>query len=509
MDGSESSPPMSLCEIVRADELFPKGPLDKDDESLTIPFSELPGESVRYLGRTVDSLLAISNYRLLIIKSSINPNKSIPLGLIESTLIRDLFSIIVICKDATTVKCTFQTPELCSEWCRRLSLSIGIPDKLESLFAFPFYAWTSDKVMTICESNERLRKVSCNDIDFENEVKRLGFDMSSSWRISEINKDFKLCSSYPRYILVPNTISDEDLLQIATFRSSRRIPVIVWKHQKSGAVIARCSQPEVGWLGWRNNHDEKFLLEISKKCSKINQEPEPSDDNNVQENANDSNSEKPTSENTVTSTDNDIKNLKKLVIVDARSYTSAVTNRARGGGVECAEYYPSSEIQFMNLGNIHAIRKSFQALRTLCASQSELPNWLGLLERTCWLQYLSGLLSAAINVCHVIERQGRPVLVHCSDGWDRTPQIVATAQLCLDPFYRTVDGFRILIEREWLNFGHKFADRCGHGPGSDELNERCPVFLQWLDCVHQIHRQFPCSFEFSMGYLVRSFSSLI
>lgn len=119
-----------------------------------------------------------------------------------------------------------------------------------------------------------------------------------------------------------------------------------------------------------------------------------------------------------------------------------------------------------------------------------------------WLTHVASMLQSSMTVCHAIEREGRPVLVHCSDGWDRTPQLVATAQLCLDPYYRTVDGFRILVEREWLSFGHKFADRIGHGPGSDETNERCPVFLQWLDCVHQIQKQFPCSFEFSMGYLV-------
>lgn len=55
---------------------------------------------------------------------------------------------------------------------------------------------------------------------------------------------------------------------------------------------------------------------------------------------------------------------------------------------------------------------------------------------------------------------------------------------------------------EWLDFGHKFADRCGHGENSDDLNERCPVFLQWLDCVHQLQRQFPCSFEFNEAFLV-------
>lgn len=66
-------------------------------------------------------------------------------------------------------------------------------------------------------------------------------------------------------------------------------------------------------------------------------------------------------------------------------------------------------------------------------------SWLGLLEKTGWLQHLSGLLAASMTVCHAIEKKGRPVLVHCSDGWDRTPQIVATAQLCLDPYYRTVE----------------------------------------------------------------------
>lgn len=67
-----------------------------------------------------------------------------------------------------------------------------------------------------------------------------------------------------------------------------------------------------------------------------------------------------------------------------------------------------------------------------------------------------------------------------------------------------VQGFQVLVETEWLEFGHKFADRCGHGENSEDLNERCPVFLQWLDCVHQLQRQFPCSFEFNEAFLVRA-----
>ncbi|KAL1559515.1 hypothetical protein AAHA92_09850 [Salvia divinorum] len=38
------------------------------------------------------------------------------------------------------------------------------------------------------------------------------------------------------------------------------------------------------------------------------------------------------------------------------------------------------------------------------------------------------------------------VLVHCSDGWDRTTQLVSLASLLLDPYYRTFKGFQV-----WLN----------------------------------------------------------
>lgn len=141
-------------------------------------------------------------------------------------------------------------------------------------------------------------------------------------------------------------------------------------------------------------------------------------------------------------------------------------------------------------------------MRALAAEPSDQANWHSNLERTLWLQYVSGVVRASTVVARAVAG-GRPVLVHCSDGWDRTPQIVAAAQLILDPYYRTLEGFRILIEREWLDFGHKFADRCGHQFGPEDPNERSPIFLQWLDVVHQMMLQFPCSFEFNEAYLIK------
>ena len=38
----------------------------------------------------------------------------------------------------------------------------------------------------------------------------------------------------------------------------------------------------------------------------------------------------------------------------------------------------------------------------------------------------------------VVNDHAQPILIHCSDGWDRTTQVVALAELMLDPYYRTM-----------------------------------------------------------------------
>jgi hypothetical protein len=86
-----------------------------------------------------------------------------------------------------------------------------------------------------------------------------------------------------------------------------------------------------------------------------------------------------------------------------------------------------------------------------------------------------------------------------SDGWDRTSQLSCLSQLLVEPRYRTIDGFHILIDKDWVAFGHMFTKRC-IGTGGSKL--QTPIFLQFLDCVWQIMRQHPSRFEFNENLLL-------
>jgi myotubularin-related protein 9 len=63
-----------------------------------------------------------------------------------------------------------------------------------------------------------------------------------------------------------------------------------------------------------------------------------------------------------------------------------------------------------------------------------------------------------------------------------------------------------LVEREWLQAGYPFPIRHQKSCySSGRSKTQAPTFLLFLDCVGQIHQQFPCSFEFSTSFLIMLF----
>ena len=90
--------------------------------------------------------------------------------------------------------------------------------------------------------------------------------------------------------------------------------------------------------------------------------------------------------------------------------------------------------------------------------------------------------------------EGKNTLIHCSDGWDRTSQLCSLTGIILDPYYRTMEGFQVLIEKDWVRFGHQFYTRMGQGVNNPNGEEKSPVFLQFLDCTSQLLYQYPSDF---------------
>ncbi|XP_062944144.1 myotubularin-related protein 3 isoform X8 [Cynocephalus volans] len=441
-------------ECIQANQIFPRKQLIREDENLQVPFLELHGESTEYVGRAEDAIIALSNYRLHIkFKESLVNTASqsaasqipVPLQLIESVECRDIFQLHLTCKDCKVIRCQFSTFEQCQEWLKRLNNAIRPPAKIEDLFSFAYHAWCMEVYASEKEQHGDLCRPGEHVTSrFKNEVERMGFDMNNAWRISNINEKYKLCGSYPQELIVPAWITDKELESVASFRSWKRIPVVIYRHQSNGAVIARCGQPEVSWWGWRNADDEHLVQSVAKACASDSRSSgsKLSTRNSSRDfpNGGDlSDVEFDSSLSNASGAESLAIQPRKLLILDARSYAAAVANRAKGGGCECPEYYPNCEVVFMGMANIHSIRRSFQSLRLLCTQMPDPGNWLSALESTKWLHHLSVLLKSALLVVHAVDRDQRPVLVHCSDGWDRTPQIVALAKLLLDPYYRTIE----------------------------------------------------------------------
>ncbi|XP_072040453.1 phosphatidylinositol-3,5-bisphosphate 3-phosphatase MTMR2-like isoform X2 [Amphiura filiformis] len=293
------------------------------------------------------------------------------------------------------------------------------------------------------------------------ELRRQGLP-TESWRFTKINENYTFCDTYPAIIAVPAGADEELLRQVAAFRSRNRLPVLSWIHPQSQATITRCSQPLVGVGGKRSKEDEKYIQMIL--------------DANAQSH--------------------------KLVIMDARPSVNAVANKAKGGGYEHEDNYQNAEVIFLDIHNIHVMRESLRKLKDICYPSIDDNHWLSNLEATHWLEHVKTVLAGAVRIADRIEGQKTSVVIHCSDGWDRTAQLSGLAMLMLDPYYRTIKGFEVLIEKEWICSGHKFSQRHGHGDKNHADADRSPIFLQYMDCVWQITRQFPNAFEFNENFLI-------
>jgi len=486
----------SLTERSQFTNSGPQSVVENTKES-SLPIKTLPGETTvnlreeitynRAHHRTVlyRGELIVTNYRLLFVTKSPDPDQvlvDVPLGMISQiekiggqtrSQINDgaAYGIEINCKDLRHF--FFGVPKEQQNQRRNL---------LEHLtrLVFPFSMNKADvtnplRFFGFFFASDYKRKVSPNTIDegwtLYNKMKdytRMGIQQNSDphWTINaDINKNYALCDTYPDILVLPSSFDTTRLQRVADFRSRNRIPVLSWYSRETYATITRSSQPLTGLANRTCDDDIEHLRKIA--------------DANVNQGF-------------------------KLIILDARPKVNAMANMANGGGYED---YPTCELEFHNIQNIHVMRESLRKLQAAIRNAAhDDKTWFTDLENSNWLFHIRAVLIAAKRLVSLVHGEKRSVLVHCSDGWDRTAQLTSLAMLMLDAHYRTLNGYMILIEKEWLSFGHKFFLRIGHGDKSD--SERSPVFIQFLDCTYQLLQQFPSAFEFNEKLLVTIADSL-
>ena len=287
---------------------------------------------------------------------------------------------------------------------------------------------------------------------------------------------------------MPATISDTTLSHAKTYRSRARIPALTFApprhphvaapanarsylHPLNNCTITRCAQPLTGVRGNRSIQDEKLVAAIFASSQPAGSSLTPAYLRNTTPSPN--NSSTHLADDSPPSPDSPVSRVygaqQRNLIVDARPTVNAYAMQVIGMGSEDMDNYkhcsspPCTKI-YLGIDNIHVMRESLnKVIEAIKDSDiTPLPPNRELLHKSGWLKHIGLLLDGTSSIVRQIAVEHAHVLVHCSDGWDRTSQLSSLAQICLDPYFRTIDGFMVLVEKDWVSFGHRFRERAGY-----------------------------------------------
>ena len=278
------------------------------------------------------------------------------------------------------------------DWCKLLQRNIAKLNE-EALFSSCFLPSPPPPSSGAVRSSARP--------SIEEEMCRFGLQAEDAgWRYYH-NEDYQI-SSYPAKFMVPALASDELIAAGAKQRSKGRVPALTWAHPTTRACLVRSAQPLAGlkFVNAKNlGSDEALLLAI---CDTV---------------SNDS----------------------LIHIVDCRPKLNAEANALTGKGFENVKAMKGrATLDFMNIGNIHVMRQSLSHLAEACHDPA---NYYDLLSSSKWQSHLRLILSSSYHIAQHLYSQEAPVLVHCSDGWDRTSQLCSLSQVLIGELCRTFLAF--------------------------------------------------------------------
>ncbi|VDO33745.1 unnamed protein product [Onchocerca flexuosa] len=262
--------------------------------SETLPVGALPGESLESTMDTGSGTVYITNYRIVILDRVKNAVAIIPLLSVDTVEFwsGDPYGIQITCKFGRIcrLRCASEVQVELHKRLQKVTYNIATND----IFAWQFARAAKAQLPGWLRFHSETGDSECSA---QKEFMRLNYN-PRSWRVSEANTDYSLCATYPKSVIVPKDITDDELRRACAARNNARFPAAVWCCAKNESVLLRSSQPCCGIFNYRFPLDEK-LLECARKA--VNGRP----------------------------------SSRKLLIVDCRSYTAALANRVvKGGGAE-------------------------------------------------------------------------------------------------------------------------------------------------------------------------------
>ena len=302
-----------------------------------------------------------------------------------------------------------------------------------------------------------------NLFDVKREFLRMGISSTNNLKFSNVNEKFLVCESYPEIIIIPSRTNDSDLKNYAYYRINNRIPILSYLYKKKDKLscIWRSSQIKPNMIitsGFQG--DNKYIQDIIGKD-------------------------------------------KKFIIFDIRNFQNNSSYKFNIKNNEFKETYFKTEVLKYELAGINNIRQSVFKLYELCNNNQIMDNknFYTKLDNTNWYQLIFNILNISCKIKLYLENN-ISILLHDIEGFDLSCVISSISQILIDPFYRTIKGFAILIEKEFLYFGFNFGIRNGFYLNDFKEDGRSPIFLLFLDCIHQILEKFPNFFEFTNDLLI-------
>uniref|UniRef100_A0A8C2FXG9 SET binding factor 1 n=1 Tax=Cyprinus carpio TaxID=7962 RepID=A0A8C2FXG9_CYPCA len=381
------------------------------------------------------------------------------------------------------------------------------------------------------------------------------------FRISTVNRMYTVCRSYPGLLIVPQSIPDSTIQRICRCYRQNRFPVVCWRNSRTKAVLLRSaglhakgvvgffkspnaptagpsqadstsleqekylqaiisSMPSYSEASGRNTLSVRYTLTIHlqpKIGALMKQVMGTKEDvpgtfsrggkwGSIRGSGRLS-TYNPDVGNRLAGKESPQANggpSETYFLRQQRAYLYIIGDKSqlKGGKQDSFQQW---EVVPIEVFDVRQVKNSFKKLMKACVPSSPITEqntnmtFHRCLEESDWMNLLHKVLQVSVLVVELLETASS-VMVSLEDGWDVTTQVVSLVQLLSDPYYRTIDGFRLLVEKEWLSFGHRFSHR-GAQTLASQSSGFTPVFLQFLDCVHQIHLQFPMEFEFSQYYL--------